>query len=202
MSSPQLSVSGLYNASPDPVTPGKRIQPLFNPPVERRQLRLHVSCRRTVQRHRHPAFRLISEMLVLQLIETSRRHGGARNQHHRNGGLYDQQRLASQGRVIARAPARAAQCFQRTRSRGKPGGRRAKKDPRRQRHRKGERQHHRRRYRADGDEMGTSKRQAKQKTPGHDRDGESRNSPRERKQDRFHQRLPDDLPAAGPHRQA
>ena len=36
ISSPQLSVSGLYSASPDPCTPGQAIELFFKLAIERR----------------------------------------------------------------------------------------------------------------------------------------------------------------------
>ena len=181
---------------------GKTIESVFNIPVKRRQLRLAVSRRRVIEGHGHTSFDGVPEMLMLQLVETSRQHGGACDQHHRERRLHDQQRLPGRRGMIARAPAGSAQGFERARAGGEPGRSRAKNDARRQRDRKGKCQYSGRRQGADGNEAYPPKCQRQQQAPGRNGDTESGNASAGRKQDRLNQGLPDNLPPAGSNRHA
>ena len=90
---------------------------------------------------------------MLELVQASRQHRRAGDEHDGQGRLHDQQRRAREGRMIAGAAARPAQRFDRIGARRQPGGRRAEDDAGQQRQAERERQHEQRRQRADGKEL-------------------------------------------------
>ncbi len=76
------------------------IEALLEAPIQGRQLRLCIRGGRTVQRDCDATVNPIAEVLLLQFVQTARQHRRAGDQHHREGGLHDQQRLAGERRSV------------------------------------------------------------------------------------------------------
>src|SRR5207302_40802 len=77
----------------------------FELAIERGYLRQRVGGGRPVHVHFHAVLHLVSEVLMLELVEAAGQHGGAGNENNRQGGLNDQQGFASERRTILSAAA-------------------------------------------------------------------------------------------------
>ena len=113
MPSPQLSVRGLYIASPALCIPGFARVALRGP-GKRRQPRAGRDRRRwPPNRDEYAPFAGVAEILALQVAETAAEHRGAGHQHHRQSRLDNEQRLARERCAVARGATGAAQRFDR-----------------------------------------------------------------------------------------
>src|SRR5438477_4219989 len=83
----------------------------FELTIERSYLWQRVSSGRPVHVHFHAVLHLVSEVLMLELVEAAGQHSGAGNENNRQGGLHNEQSLASKRRTILRAAARTAKRF-------------------------------------------------------------------------------------------
>src|SRR5437899_2362500 len=169
----------------------------FELTIERGYLRQRVSSGRPVHAHFHAVLHLVSEVLMLELVEAARQHGGTGDEHNRQGGLHNEQRFAGERRTILRAASRSPQRFRRIGARGKPGGSRAKNDSGYERQGEGKRQYHERWRGADGKEMGAVEGERKQQTGRSHGHQKPDNAAANGEQDAFRERLHDDLPGSG-----
>src|SRR5439155_8518304 len=77
---------------------GKTTEMIFELAIERGYLRQRVGGGRPVHVDFHAVLHLVSEVLMLELVEAAGQHGGASNENNRQGGLNDQQGFASERR--------------------------------------------------------------------------------------------------------
>ena len=132
---------------------GQAIQPILELAVQRGQFRLRVARRRSIQRHDDASLHLIAEVLMFELVQASRQHRRAGDEHDGQRRLHDEQRRPRERRMIAGAAARPAQRLDRIGARRKPRGRRTEDDARHQRQPEREREDKERWPRADGQEL-------------------------------------------------
>ena len=81
---------------------------------------MRVGRRRSVHAHFHAVLHLVSEVLMLELVEAAGEHGGTGDQNYRQGGLHDKQSFAGERRTILGTAACAAECFGGIGTRGEP----------------------------------------------------------------------------------
>jgi hypothetical protein len=169
------------------------VEPLLDLPVERRQFARRVRRGRAVQRHQDPSRHLVAKVLVLELVEAARQHRRAGDEHYRQRGLDDEQRLARERRVVAGAAARAAERIDGIRPRCEPGRRHAEEDACDEREEERKAEHRQRRARADRQEVGVRERQIEQQLRRAHGDDETGDTAGHRKQHALDERLGDDL---------
>lgn len=107
---------------------GEACEPLLDVAIERRQPIERVRRRQAVQADQYASLHFVAEVLVFEVRETSREHGGAGDHHDGQRCLNDQQRGARAGRMMAGAAARAAQRIDWIGPRSKPCRRGAEYD--------------------------------------------------------------------------
>ncbi len=173
---------------------GQAIELFFQLPVQCLQLRLRVGRWWSVHIHHHAPLHLISEVLMLQLVQASRQHRRAGHQHNGQRRLYHQQRLAREGRPIPGSAAGTAQRLRRIGARGKPRGSRPKNDSRQQRQPQRKGQHHERRRDTNRQKMRVVERQCQQQSRRCHCHHQAGDSSANRQQYAFRKRFRNNLP--------
>src|SRR5438445_7975766 len=84
---------------------GKTTEMIFELAIERSYLRQRVSSGRPVHVDFHAVLHLEAEVLMLELVEAAGQHSGPGNENNRQGGLHNEQSLASKRRTILSAAA-------------------------------------------------------------------------------------------------
>ena len=108
----------------------------------------------------------IAEVLMFKFIEAAGQHNGAGDKNYGDSGLENEKSLAGEGRIIARAPAGAAEGFDGIGTSGEPSRRSTEDSAGEERDSDGEEQNGRRWGDADGKEMGAVERETKQQSRG------------------------------------
>src|SRR6266513_61021 len=169
----------------------------FELTIERGYLRQRVGGGRPVHVDFHAVLHLEAEVLMLELIEAAGQHSGAGDQNDRQGGLHNEQSLASKRRTILSAAACTAKRFGGISARGEPRGSRAKNDSGDESQGKGKRQDHERWRSADGKKMRAVEGESKQQTRRSHGYQKPDNATANSQKAAFGERLSDDLPGSG-----